>query len=205
MNTENKTVQDLEFELEKAVNLWVDRSFNFIQLPVVEKWAESCGSSLIEYIRSLNPDDLFEDWLHEMNFSKLVSEWSVNSEHEQIIVCSSREDFINSYGQEDWDEFKSYCMEIYVDDIEDYGYQQENYPLWNTLFEFRDSSRNNEEDIQKCMSVGLGVIENLDSFNTIIFMTSAGHSFFSAYWIPLYLEFFPDEKTKYEGIDYSHL
>jgi hypothetical protein len=36
-------------------------------------------------------------------------------------------------------------------------------------------------------------------------MTSAGHSFYSAYWIPLYFKFFPNEEEKFAGIDYSDL
>jgi len=77
--------------------------------------------------------------------------------------------------------------------------------MWNTCFEFRDSFYNSEEDIEKCMSVGLGVIEGLDDFNNIIFMKSAGHSFYSAYWIPLYFKLFPHEAEKYAGINYSDL
>lgn len=54
-------------------------------------------------------------------------------------------------------------------------------------------------------SVGLGVIQGLDDFNNILFMTSAGHSFYSAYWIPLYLKLFPTEAEKYAGINYQDL
>ena len=51
----------------------------------------------------------------------------------------------------------------------------------------------------------LGVIEGLDDFNNLLFMTSAGHSFYSAYWIPLYFNLFPLEAEKYAGINYSDL
>jgi hypothetical protein len=55
------------------------------------------------------------------------------------------------------------------------------------------------------MSVGLGVIEGLDDFNNLLFMTSAGHSFYSAYWIPLYFKLYPSEAEKYAGVNYSDL
>jgi hypothetical protein len=55
------------------------------------------------------------------------------------------------------------------------------------------------------MSVGLGVIEGLDSFNNILFMTSAGHSFYSAYWIPLYLKIYESDSEKFKDLDYSSL
>jgi hypothetical protein len=77
--------------------------------------------------------------------------------------------------------------------------------MWNTLFEFRDGYFNSEENIEKCMSVGLGVIEGLDSFNNILFMTSAGHSFYSAYWIPLYLKIHESDSEKFKDLDYSSL
>jgi len=77
--------------------------------------------------------------------------------------------------------------------------------MWNTCFEFRDSFRNTDKDIETILSVGLGVISGLDDFNNILFMKSAGHSFYSTYWIPLYLEFYPDEKIKYSGINYQDL
>jgi hypothetical protein len=49
----------------------------------------------------------------------------------------------------------------------------------------------------------MGVISGLEDFNDIIFMKSAGHSFYGSYWIPLYLEFYPDEKQKYKGVKFS--
>jgi hypothetical protein len=39
----------------------------------------------------------------------------------------------------------------------------------------------------------------------MVFMTSGGHSFYSSYWIPLYLEIYPDEKEKYKEVDFSDL
>lgn len=73
----------------------------------------------------------------------------------------------------------------------------------NTLFEFRDRAWDSEAET--CIRHGLGVIEGLEPFNNILFMTSAGHSFYSAYWIPLYLNTYKDEREKYINVDYSHL
>jgi c-di-AMP phosphodiesterase-like protein len=112
---------------------------------------------------------------------------------------------IECFGLETFEKFKEWCVDTYEDDIYEYIYDQENYPMWNSCFEFRDSFYNSEEDIEKCLSVGLGVIEGLDDFNNLLFMTSAGHSFYSAYWIPLYFKFFPHEAEKYAGINYSDL
>lgn len=207
MNTQMNTqsTQDLKFELEKSVNLWVDRSFNFIQVNVLEKYTDN---SLHEYIRSISEDDVFEDWISQMNMLQLIQTWSEDEgvEIDHITAnTSSKEDFINCFGEEKWQSFEDWCKSNYEDDIQEYADTLDNYPVWSTLFEFRDSFRSNEEDIQRCIKIGLGIIEGLDDFNLILFMTSAGHSFLSAYWIPLYLEFFPNEKIKYAGIDYSDL
>jgi len=62
-----------------------------------------------------------------------------------------------------------------------------------------------ESWLEAAESVGLGVIENTVSehLNSTLFAMSAGHSFYSAYWIPLYLKLFESERKKYTNIDFS--
>jgi hypothetical protein len=230
------SADELKRELEKTIHLWVERTFNFIQVQVLEKY---CDNTLHEYIRNQSPSEIFDDWLNDCKEIKKIREFLFNQNNENLEdwlnVCNEMEkvseffaknemeDFdafqtkyesiddtmINSliecFGIETFEKFKEWCLETYEDDIYEYIYDQENYPMWNTCFEFRDSFYNSEEDIQKCMSVGLGVIEGLDDFNNLVFMKSAGHSFYSAYWIPLYFQLFPHEAEKYAGINYSDL
>jgi hypothetical protein len=118
---------------------------------------------------------------------------------------SIEESFISVFGSDKWYEFTDWCLIEHEEDIDNLIAEQENYPMWNTCFEFRDSFYNSEEFIEICSSVGLGVIEGLNDFNNIVFMKSAGHSFYSAYWIPLYFKLFPLEAEKYAGIDYQDL
>jgi len=210
--------QVLAEELYDKVNLWVDRSFNFIQLNVVEKYCHSSDDYLIDKIRQLSVDDVVDDWLLEVNHINKLNEFVEHSKDDFYISVNDfteyvkdkpyynlKDSFVKVYTEEIWELFKEWCKDEYSDDIEDYISDMENYPVWNTLFEFRDSFRNNEEDIERFMSLGFGVITDLDDFNVMLFMTSAGHSFYSAYWIPLYLELYPDEKEKYSGVNYSHL
>jgi hypothetical protein len=201
----------LKNELEKTIHLWVERTFNFIQVGVLEKY---CDNQLQEFIRNQSPSEVFEDWLRDCNEMEKVAEFFSENEMEDFDAFQTKyesidDTMINSliecFGLETFEKFKEWCVETYEDDIYEYIYDQENYPMWNTCFEFRDSFYNSEEDIEKCMSVGLGVIEGLDDFNNLVFMTSAGHSFYSAYWIPLYFNFFPQEAKKYAGINYSDL
>jgi hypothetical protein len=49
-------------ELYNKVNLWVDRSFNFIQVEVLEKMSEN---GLHEYIDRKSVEDSVEDWLDD--------------------------------------------------------------------------------------------------------------------------------------------
>ena len=205
------SAEELKRELEKTIHIWVERTFNYIQVGVLEKY---CDNTLYEYIRNPSPSEVFEDWLNDCNEMEKVAEFYSENEMDgfnefQNKYESIEDTMINSliecFGVEAFEQFKEWCLENYEDDIHDYIYDQENYPMWNTCFEFRDSFYNSEEDVEKCMSVGLGVIEGLDDFNNLLFMTSAGHSFYSAYWIPLYFKFFPNEAEKYAGINYSDL
>ena len=205
------SAEELKRELEKSVHLFVESKFNYIQVGVLEKY---CDNTLQEYIRNQSPEEVFEDWLNDCNEMEKVAEFFVEKQMSEFDVFQKRYEstegtmfncLIECLGIEIFEEFKEWCIEEYSDDIYDYIYEQENYPMWNTCFEFRDSYYNQEENIEKCISVGLGVIEGLDDFNTILFMTSAGHSFYSAYWIPLYFKLFPQEAEKYAGINYSDL
>ncbi len=211
---ENKisiSAEELKRELETSVCVFVESKFNYIQVGVLEKY---CDNTLQEYIRNQSPEEVFEDWLNDCNEMEKVAEFFVEKQMSDFDIFQQRYEriegtmfnsLIECLGIEIFEEFKEWCIEQYSDDIYDYIYEQENYPMWNTCFEFRDSYYNSEENIEKCISVGLGVIEGLDDFNTILFMTSAGHSFYSAYWIPLYFKLFPQEAEKYAGIKYQDL
>jgi hypothetical protein len=210
LSEENEVYLNLKNELRVKVSDWVESRFNYHHLEVIEKWCDNC---LFEYIARPTAKNVFIDWLYDCEISIKIENYFDELEKENF------EEFIQKYNdteggllhclktcfQDEYEEFENWCIEFYEDDIEDYISEQENYPMWNTLFEFRDSFYNSEEDTEKCIKLGLGVIEGLEPFNNIIFMTSAGHSFYSAYWIPLYFEFYPDEKEKYKNINYSDL
>lgn len=221
MNDSLQAKQDefaLKQELDKTIQLWVERTFNFIQVRVLEKY---CDNDLVNFIRCKSTKEAFYDWLRDFDAESKIKEWLTESDEywettdEEFNVELKIEEYSKHEGSikesfqfvfgDKWDEFQEWCCDTYEDDIDSWIYEQDNYPIWNTCFEFRDSSYNSEEDAQKCLSVGLGVIEQLDDFNNLVFMTSAGHSFYSAYWIPLYLKLYPSEAEKYKGINYQDL
>lgn len=221
MNDSLQDKQDefaLKQELDKTIQLWVQRTFNFIRVEVLEKYSDN---TLVDYIRTKSVQEAFYDWLRDFDAESKIKEWLTESDEywettdEEFNVELKIEEYSKHEGSikesfqfvfgDKWDEFQEWCCDVYEDDIDSWIYEQDNYPTWNTCFEFRDSSYNSEEDVQKCLSVGLGVIGELDDFNNLVFMTSAGHSFYSAYWIPLYLKLYPSEAEKYKGINYQDL
>lgn len=196
-------------ELYNKVNLWVDRSFNFIQVEVLEKMAEN---GLYEYIDRKSVEDSVENWLDDYtNSHNEVVEFFQDSANEVTDTqleefsnnpANSKKSFISVWGEDLWDEFYQWCIDNRDSVIEDMISENEDYPMWNTCFEFRDSYTSDEQT-DAIRSVGLGIIDGLEPFNRILFMTSAGHSFYSAYWIPLYIKLFNlEEETK--GVDYGH-
>lgn len=81
--------------------------------------------------------------------------------------------------------------------------EQSNYPMWNTCFEFKHEE--SEETIQAAIDAGFGIIEGMEDFNTLLFVSGCGYSFYGAHWIPLFLNlpWNSDLKKKYTGVDYS--
>jgi hypothetical protein len=58
--------------------------------------------------------------------------------------------------------------------------------MWNTCFEFKENE--SEEVIQAAIDAGFGIIEGMDDFNTLLFVSGCGYSFYGAHWIPMFLE-----------------
>jgi hypothetical protein len=201
--------KQMEFEksqqLYKEVNIWVERNFNFIQVDVLNKYSDD---NLMEYILYPSAEEEFYEWLTNYDVVEKIKSWKEDFNEKDYLSSiyngkSYYDAFIEIESVDGWNEFREFCLDEYADDINEFIYEQENYPMWNTCFEFRDSFRNNYEDNQIVMKLGMGVISGLEDFNDIIFMKSAGHSFYGSYWIPLYLEFYPDEKQKYKGVKFS--
>jgi hypothetical protein len=172
-------------DLINIVSNWVD-TFNFIQLEVLEKMADDC---LFEYIRQTKMDydefldnygdmwNIYKEWLKEDEME--------DNEENKAEFCENRNE---------WDDY-------YNDS------QQENYPMWNTCFEFKNEEQ--EDVIQAAIDAGFGIIEGLEPFNTVLFVSGCGYSFYGAHWIPLYLNLPWNKDAKKQvaelGIKYDNL
>ena len=91
----------LKQELENKVNVWVDRTFNFIQVAVLEKYTDNC---LFEYIRNTSIEEIFYDWLCDCNSSEKIISWMNDVEIENDLVAyheykgSLKESFVFVFG-----------------------------------------------------------------------------------------------------------
>lgn len=199
-------------ELNNTIESWIDRTFNFIKLEVLEKISDN---NLYDYILQPDKRKFLLEYLDDSDEVIIILDYcqqnDIDNEDERISKYvkfdgTIKESFIACI-DDSWEDFCEFALEEYQSDIEDFIQEQgnENYPMWNTCFEWRDSYRNEDETNEKVISVGCGIIEGLDPFNNLIFMTSEEHSFYSSYWISLYFSLFPNEEEKYKGIDYSSL
>ena len=176
-------------ELYNKASDFVKREFNYIQLDVVNK---VCDDTLYEYIQ-FDEDECFETWC-KYDGSTEVEETiqAYNTENETTYTVTDIEendDLIEYIKQncEGWEDYRE-------------SQSNENYPMWNTLFELRENWSAVTENAEKC---GIGVISGCEDFNDMLFFRGCGYSFYGAHWIPLYLAIFEDEAKKYEGVKYE--
>lgn len=173
-------------DLRRKVEEFVNREFNFIRVSVYE----ACNPELYEHIRQEPASEYIDDYLYNLS-----------DEDKRDLEEEIQEELDIPVNDE---VMKEYILEYREDDVREWADDNryvENYPIWSTLFEFR--SEPPESWITAAQEVGLGVIDPQFEFNTTLFSTSAGHSFYSSYWIPLYLKIFDYEKEKWANIDFS--
>jgi len=180
--------KDLKYELKQTVELWIDRTFNILHIEVIKRTLVVDNIELYEQIEPLNPD--YDDFFMNYNKDEEYKEWC--NENGYTLSDSDAEEVKEEFCNQDND------FESYKDNKE-----QNNFPMWNYCYEHKNSTWEKLSEI--AMDNGCGIINESDYFSDIIFMMSAGHSFFSAYFCPIYLDLFPDEAKKYKDINYQDL
>ncbi len=171
-----KDNDSLAYELKNLASAWVE-TFNFIQLDVLEAVAERENTSIMECIRQ-------EEITHED-----IADHNGHYKDSKYIKALKKE-FPNV---EDCDDYESVRQQR----------EQDNYPMWNTCFEFKRKEYDNV--IEAAMEAGCGVIEGLGDFNQILFFSGCGYSFYGAHWIPLFLNLPWNKalKAKYAGVKFD--
>jgi hypothetical protein len=179
-------MEDLKRELRAKVESWVSSNFNYQSLGVYDKMADEF---LIEFIRQTELDA--EDFIVEFDLWDEYNEYLEENEiedNEEDGQSQNKRDFAENH--EHYEEFEN-------------NHLDENYPMWNTLFEFRNEE--SEETIKKCIESGFGVIEGMEDFNTTLFVSGAGYSFYAQHWIPLWLSLPYTDNERYKDIDFNDL
>lgn len=191
MNT-TETTQPTIYDLKQRVSQWVDREFNFIQLDNFQTVLKANDFELYDIIRQ--KDWLFEFWLENMHGQMLTEFVQHFDSFAETDVNNTFECFQNFQ-----DDFWEFIEQNYPHEYESFqnDRQHQNYPMWGTIFEFRHEPP--EELIEACVNAGFGVIESCEHYNTSLFVSGAGYSFYGAHWIPAYLEYY-DRDGKYSHI-----
>lgn len=201
-------------DLKNEVSKWVSNEFNAIQVDTLNA---ECDDALFEYIDSTatakgflkdtseDTEQLLITFLTEKGYSDtdeeakaLISKLLKKDQTDQLeIIEDSLFNNIESYEENQYSEHLENLREY-----ESYREQQEqdNYPMWNTCFEF--DSEPPEDWIQHAKDSGIGIIRH-PAHNAILFFAGCGYSFYSAHWIPFYLRCFEEDAKKYAGINYS--
>lgn len=181
-------------ELKREAEQWVDREFNFIQLEVYEVMAAHEGTMLIEQIQGEDEEGLLEDFAFD--YGSEINEKAI----EIFEALEAEEATFDEWFEENRDEVILNEMEHEFEDFRNER-ENENYPMWNTLFEFRTEPP--AEWIEKAKTSGFGVIDAFGPFNTTLFVSGAGYSFYGQHWIPLYMRTIHGVAEKYKDVDFS--
>lgn len=163
-------------EVQRLASNWV-QTFNYIQIDVLELVAQKEGGSVSEYIRH---DEIT---------------WSDIADHEGK---AGDKKWIKAQ-QKEYPDIKDHPSYYEVEDQQ----LQDNYPMWNTCFEFKTNE--SETVLQAAIDAGIGVIEGLGDFNQILFFRGCGYSFYGQHWIPLFLNLPWNEnlKEKYKNVNFQ--
>jgi hypothetical protein len=182
------------YELKAEVSAWIDRNFNFIPLEVVELTArELAGRELYECIRSRSIEDVISDIEGSSDWDSLVEDAraALDPDLEGLEISD--------------EEIRQWILENKEGEVRDAaqeaGYEDSNYPMWSTLFEFAEGASN--DLLEKAGEAGFGIAEGVDPFGPLLFVSGCGYSFYASHWIPLYFKLFSHEAEKWAGVDYS--
>ena len=73
--------------------------------------------------------------------------------------------------------------------IDEFYFQSEHFPMWNTIFEAKEDfiSERIINQVDDLYDLGIGVIAPTDNTHACLFIAGAGYNFYNAHWIPLFI------------------
>jgi hypothetical protein len=161
-------------DLKAIVSQWVDRSFNFIDLANAEKVHDDM---LFEYIEGNQTEETAQEFLSQYGY-------------------------VEEFEKSKYESHLEFVQDTYEDEFTEFA-EQDHYPMWSTLFEFRSAP--SEEILEAARKAGFGIISGSDHYETMLFVKGAGYSFYGAHWIPMYLNLPWVDAGRYKDLDYSSM
>lgn len=168
MNKYSRAVHDEASQL-------FNRSFNPISFNLFKK---AIGEENVnDYIQRPSEELIFNEWLENQDKVELIREYAKIPKNSIVFDTSKIQT----------NEFHEWLKEQYQNEIEESGYEQENYPGWGTIFEADCNFLSDKvmENIDELYEMGIGVIEPTDDTLACLFIDGAGYYFYSAHWIPM--------------------
>ena len=166
--------QEVRNEAIRLFNL----NFNDLSFELLKK---AIGEDvIIDFIVKPSEKIILEEWLADQDDEKLKDEFSQARADDKEIE--------NAYSNND-EGFFDWLAEQYQNEIEDWWFEREHYPMWSTIFEASDKMLSDEimKNIDKLYDLGIGILDETDYTNACLFIASAGYDFYSAHWIPLFI------------------
>lgn len=158
---------------EQQAEYFLDREFSYLNYTDIDDWTDN--AVVIE------PDDevMYDDFIDNSLYYNVDIEEELN-EYFNMTGYEVTEDDIN---------FREWLVDRYSHIFEDWKIENLTIcPMWNTVFVAKSDmiAESLENNINRLYSLGLTLINYKD--NICITVNSAGHSFYTDYWIPLYKE-----------------
>ena len=163
-------------KIKDEVSERFERDFNYIQLDV---------------IRAVMNNYEFEN-IACPSFSIIADEYMSNYGNEEELKEEYTQDEGINISEIESAEFYEWLEQNKYNEIMDNYHESENYPMWNILFEARDSwlSEWIENHVDELYNIGIGVMlgDNDGNLSNMLFIAGCGYDFYEAHWIPLYTQ-----------------
>lgn len=176
--------------LRDIVSRRIETDFNSIPVAVVEAYLREQDEELYEKTRTTDymraKYMLGEEWIREDFFEWLTRE---DAPAKHLSTADTGQDI--GLDSEYRDAIITYINSVHFHEADD-GIKDHWQPVWSRVLEC--SSPDVEQwilqNIDKLYDIGVGVIEDCEELNTMLFIPAVGYDFMDRHWIPMYTKVF---------------
>ena len=155
-----------------------DSQFNDLNFELLKK-AEG-EENITDLIIKPSDDIILKEWLNKTQDKVLLVRKFEKTPQNHIVFDTEK---IQR------NEFYDWLNKKYADEIDEWWFEHEHYPMWGTIFEAKDKMLSDGliEKADKLYDLGIGILRETDYTNACLFIAGAGYDFYSAHWIPLFI------------------